>query len=166
MEMERVLQLADEIYIFPIGSTSGIKFYDRTPDKVVQELTGTIPEGVFHTDEHSIADAEWDDRVNQPNQTIMVKYVDGSNRVTTYIVTEEKYREILETIGTPEKRSDGIIVIDTREKEIKKGLNLTPKDIAEAAKKDNITLSEVKNANNELVNNRHYENLLNEPIDK
>ena len=115
MEIEQ--ELADEIYIFISKNMKGLKFIDRSPSKVEQKFAGQLPEGVFYSDIHSMSQAEWNDDINEPNGTKIVHYRDGSNNSRTYMVSEEKFQEILQSILKAKNYGDEQLVIDTREKE-------------------------------------------------
>ena len=114
------LEFADEIYIFVNEKIKGLKFYDRSPSKVEQKFAGQLPEGVFHTDKHSMEQVVWDEKVNEPNATKVVHYRDGSNNARTYMVSAEKFQEILESILTAQMEGRKTFVIDTRDKDIEK----------------------------------------------
>lgn len=155
-------------YIFAGEGLEGIKFYDRSPSKVEQKLIGELPDGVFHTDKNSISSATWNDDINKPNTTIMVNYREGSGKVTTYIVSEAKYQEILNAIINANKENSDKIVIDTREKETdiksqakKEIITITAKDIANLDKERKINLHDMDDANRELYNSEKskYEGL-------
>ena len=77
----------DEVYVFFDKNKPGFKFYDRSPKLGSQEamLVGVPPEGVYYT--YGIEDAEWDEEINRPGETVPVKYMDGTNTVTTVLVT-------------------------------------------------------------------------------
>lgn len=111
------LEYADEIYIFVSEDMKGLKFIDRTPSEAEQKFAGHLPEGVFHSDIHSISQAEWDEEVNEPNGTKLIHYRDGSNNARTYMVSAEKFQEILQTIMMAQKDGKGEFVIDTRDRE-------------------------------------------------
>lgn len=111
------LEYADEIYIFVSEDMKGLKFIDRSPSWVEQKFAGQLPEGVFHSDVHSMSQAEWDEEVNEPNGTKLIHYRDGSNNARTYMVSAEKFQEILETIMVAQKDGKGEFVIDTRDRE-------------------------------------------------
>lgn len=111
------LEYADEIYIFVSEDMKGLKFIDRTPSEAEQKFAGKLPEGVFHSDIHSMSQAEWDEEVNEPNGTKLIHYRDGSNNARTYMVSAEKFQEILQTIMVAQKDGKGEFVIDTRDRE-------------------------------------------------
>ena len=112
-------EFANEVHIF-ISSESGkkieiegLKFYDRSPEMPVQELTGILGEDTYLTDIHSIERTKWDDEINKEGESVEVNYMDGSNNVKTYVVSEEKFYEIINSIMEQRwERKDGIIKID------------------------------------------------------
>lgn len=113
MEME----LANEVHLFVefngvIVGNSGIMFYDRAPSKVEQKFAGGLPEQVYLTDKHSIQKVEWDEKVNKPFETVKVRYMDGSNDVTTYILPVKRMEKVLREIDEAIKRGDEKIRID------------------------------------------------------
>ena len=119
--MKRNLEFANEVYVFYDKNAPGFKFYDRTPEpgSIEGELTGVPPKGVYYTRE--IETAYWDDEINKPNETVPVLYMDGSNEVTTIMVSFEEMEEILKKIEEAKKsRIDGQFIIDLRriEKEV------------------------------------------------
>lgn len=111
------LEYADEIYIFVSEDMKGLKFIDRSPSEAEQKFAGQLPDGVFHSDMHSMSQVEWDEEVNEPNGTKLIHYRDGSNNARTYMVSAEKFQEILETIMMAQKDGKGEFVIDTRDRE-------------------------------------------------
>lgn len=152
MEFEREMNLANEIHIFPSDSKIGIMFYDKTPSETEQKLTGTVPQGVYHTKENSIEEVEWDDEINSPNVTISVRYMNGTNTVTTYVVTPQKFAEILNTIKKSIEAKEEQIVVDTREKEKdEKSKRNIINEISHLDKYANIKDSEIKNIQKELT---------------
>ena len=114
IELESEKELEDIVYIFTSSKDIGIKFYDRTPEpgSQVAKLIGTPPKGKYITDLSSISVEKWDDEMNIANGTKMVRYMDGSVKVTTIIVSEEKMLEILEKID--KSKDPDRIIIDTR----------------------------------------------------
>lgn len=123
--MER--ELADEVHIF-VSSESGervdiegLKFYDRSPSEQVQKLTGQLGSDVYLTDIHSIERAKWNNDINSPGKSVKVEYRDGSNSVRTYVVSEEKFYEIVNSImDQTRERKDGVIKIDVSDARDKK----------------------------------------------
>ncbi len=113
-------ELANEICIFISKDMPGIKFYDRTPSEEEQEFSGEFPEGVFQTDRYSISKVEWDEEMNEPNATRLIHYRDVSNTVRTYMVSAEKFQEILGAISSVKNTGNEYIIIDTREPEKEK----------------------------------------------
>lgn len=110
------LELADEVYIFYDEKKPGIKFYDRSPNMAEQRLTGVLAKGVYLTDKHSIEKVNWDAKFNVPNGTLHLSYMDGAHNATTYVVSKEKYTEILDCIKKSIVAKEDRIKIDTREK--------------------------------------------------
>lgn len=112
-------EFASEVHIF-ISSESGkkidiegLKFYDRSPEMPAQELTGILGGDVYLTNIHSIERTKWDDEINKEGEAVEVNYMDGSNSVKTYVVSEEKFYEIVNSIMSQTKeRKDGMIKID------------------------------------------------------
>ena len=156
MEIEQ--ELADEIYIFISKNMKGLKFIDRSPSKVEQKFAGQLPEGVFYSDIHSMSQAEWNDDINEPNGTKIVHYRDGSNNSRTYMVSEEKFQEILQSILKAKNYGDEQLVIDTREKEKKqtKDKVITSNNIMSADEKSKFSRQEIFNSIQEL--NQYKEN--------
>lgn len=133
------MEFADEVYIFTSEDKEGFKFYDRSPSRAEQEFAGELPEGVFITDKYSLESAKWDDEINIPNGTKIVRYRDGSNNATTYIVSEEKYQEILDKLLTASKENGDRIIIDTREIDKQKSeYNTSDRSQHERTSEDNI----------------------------
>ena len=119
--MKSNLEFANAVYVFYDKNAPGFKFYDRSPEpgSIEGELTGVPPKGVYYTRE--IETAYWDDEINKPNETVPVLYMDGSNEVTTIMVSFEEMEEILKKIEEAKKsRIDGQFIIDLRriEKEV------------------------------------------------
>ena len=113
MEME----LADEIYLFvEVGGkrdgNRGIKFYNRPLSKAEEMFAGGLPDGVYLTDKASIKPVEWDDKVNKPNETVRVHYMDGTHDATTYMLTTSKMAQVLDAINEAVKRGEKRIRID------------------------------------------------------
>ncbi len=171
------LEYADEIYIFVSEDMKGLKFIDRSPSEAEQKFAGQLPDGVFHSDMHSMSQVEWDKDVNEPNGTKLIHYRDGSNNARTYMVSAEKFQEILETIMMAQKDGKGEFIIDTRDRQIEaiqeretKGEGIegqaassvvvTPKDIAEADTENRIASSEIYEANKHLYTHKEYENYI------
>jgi len=165
------LEYADEIYIFVSEDVKGLKFIDRTPNEAEQKFAGKLPEGVFHSDVHSISEAEWDEEVNEPNGTKLIHYRDGSNNARTYMVSAEKFQKILETIFMAQENGKDEVIIDTKdrekeaiqERETAKGDGqtalsavVTPKDIVEADTENRIASSEIYEANKHLFTHKEY----------
>ena len=75
------------------------------------EKTILIKEGKYITDRTSISVAEWDEEMHVENGDRIVRYINGSVKVTTIIVPEEKMMEIID--GITKSEDPGRIVIDT-----------------------------------------------------
>ena len=116
--MEREIELSNEVHVFYDKTKPGFKFYDKSPEEGSPEgkLVGVPPKGVYYTRE--IETAEWDEEINKPGETVSVRYIEGSNNVTTIMVSVEEYCEILERFEEEKKKEyvDGKIRIDLRPK--------------------------------------------------
>lgn len=106
-------ELSNIVCIFTESKSVGIMFYDKTLEIESPEakFLGSLPEGKFLTDRASISEAKWDETMNVANGTNIVRYIDGSIKVKTIIVSEKKLREILDEIS--KSKDPGRIVIDT-----------------------------------------------------
>ena len=135
------LELANEVYVFYDKNLPGFKFYDRTPEpgSPVGKFAGVPPEGVFLA--YELEDAKWDDEINRPNESVLVKYVEGTNTVTTIMVTTEKMNELAKMYEDfKQKKLKGVLRIDLRERES----IISSKDIADLAKEEKIEISLVE----------------------
>lgn len=152
-------ELANEVFVFVDKTKLGFKFYDRTPEEGSAEarLVGTPPKGVYYT--YGIETAEWDEEINQPGETVPVMYKNGTNTVTTIMVTEQEMEEILEQIRLEEQKEsiDGKIRIDLRlrqkdfniEKLIRNGINDINKEDLDKLKLEGLNLEDKKYDNKE-----------------
>jgi len=120
-EREDDRELADIVYIFYSKEKQGIKFYDHSPYGPVAKLTGFLPEGQFKTEMHAISLVNWNDEVNKENTTELHRVKEGSVKIKTIMVSEEKFMEIADQI-LKQQNSDRII-IDINEKKIEKKLD-------------------------------------------
>lgn len=163
----REAEFADEIYIFVNENSKGLKFYDRAPSEPVQKFAGRLPQGVFLTDIQLVRQVEWDSDINVPNGTKVVRYVDGSNNATTYIVSAEKFQEISAAILVAQQRNETTIRIDTRSKEIirdtkngqlKSNGVITLSNLAEIAKNSQIGQSDIIDIKKELNGHQFPDN--------
>lgn len=122
-------EFTKEVHIFVTSESGkkieidGLKFYDRSPNVPAQELTGELVKDTYLTDIHSIERTRWDDEINKEGEAVEVKHMDGSNSIKTYVVSEEKFYEVVNSIMSQRKeRKDGMIKIDMsdwRDKKIK-----------------------------------------------
>lgn len=112
-EMEKERELADIVCIFTSPVQPGIMFYDRSPEPGSPEarFVGSLEEGKYITDRASISRAQWNEEMHVANGVRKVRFREGSAKVTTIIVTEEKMKDILDRISKSEDPSR--IVIDT-----------------------------------------------------
>lgn len=109
-------ELADVIYMFLEEGGKGILLYDRSEDISARDLAETLKEGEFITDTVSCESVEWDDRVNIPNESLRVRYAEGSRKETTYIVSKEKMIEVLSAILEANEENRSYIKLDSKEK--------------------------------------------------
>ena len=109
-------ELADVIYMFLEEGGKGILLYDRSEDISARDLAETLKDGEFITDTVSCESVEWDDRVNIPNESLRVRYVEGSRKETTYIVSREKMIEVLSAILEANKENRSYIKLDSKER--------------------------------------------------
>lgn len=109
-------ELADVIYMFLEEGGKGILLYDRSEDISASDLAETLKDGEFITDTVSCENVEWDDRVNIPNESLRVRYVEGSRKETTYIVSREKMIEVLSAILEANKENRSYIKLDSKER--------------------------------------------------
>lgn len=109
-------ELADVIYMFLEEGGKGILLYDRSEDISARDLAETLKDGEFITDTISCESVEWDDRVNIPNESLDVRYVEGSRKETTYIVSREKMIEVLSTLIQAKEEDIPYVVLDSKEK--------------------------------------------------
>lgn len=109
-------ELADVIYMFLEEGGKGILLYDRSEDINARDLAETLKEGEFITDTVSCESVEWDDRVNIPNESLRVRYAEGSRKETTYIVSKEKMIEVLSAILEANEENRSYIKLDSKEK--------------------------------------------------
>ena len=114
IQIESEEELADVVYIFTSPDKPGIKFYDRTPQKAEAAIVGTLPQGKFITDTSSIYTAQWDESINEENETVRIRVYDGAYKATTIMVSEEQFDEIIRKIVSQMKNDK--IIIDTRKK--------------------------------------------------
>ena len=84
-------ELADEIYVFTPSSKRGIMFYSRSSRRA-------LATGVFQTDIYSIQDADWNDHINSEEGPQVFRYRDGLVVTCTYVISEGKFRKILQEI--------------------------------------------------------------------
>ena len=146
------LELANEVYVFYDKNSPGFKFYDRNPDpgSVEGRLIGVPPEGVYYTEE--IETANWDDEINRPNETVPVRYINGTNQVTTIMVTIEEMDEIIKMLEEAEKsKIDGKMRIDLRIRE--KGYKISTKDLANLDIENKISNTDLEKYKKYLENN-------------
>lgn len=54
--------LANVVYVFCPSYEKGVMFYDQSPSGAVAKLTGSLPEGAFHSSGEKIV--EWNDEIN------------------------------------------------------------------------------------------------------
>ena len=101
LEVEKDLpSLANVIYLFISPDKPGIKFYDRSPDKLEGELTGSLSRESYITDITSISFVDWNPEENKPNLSEQVKINSGDTyTVTTIMVTESEMLRILQDIS-------------------------------------------------------------------
>lgn len=109
-------EFADVIYMFLEEGGKGILLYDRSEDISARDLAETLKDGEFITDTVSCESVEWDDSVNIPNESLRVRYVEGSRKETTYIVSREKMIEVLSAILEAKKENRSYIKIDPKER--------------------------------------------------
>lgn len=117
-DREVEMELANEVYIFYDKNKPGIRFFIRNPEEGTPEgkFAGLPPEGVYYTED--IHEAQWDDGINVPGETIPVRYKNGSNKVTTIMVSEEEMKGIVEQFEEDKKKGsfDGKIRVDLRQR--------------------------------------------------
>lgn len=110
--LEREMELADIVCIFTSPEQPGIMFYDRTPEPSPEaRFAVNLEEGKYITDRASISRTEWNEKIHIANGDRSVRFREGTAKVTTIIVTEEKMKDILDGISKSEDPSR--IVIDT-----------------------------------------------------
>ena len=112
-EMEKDRELADIVCVFTSPEQPGIMFYDRSPEPGSPEskFAGSLEEGKYITDRASISRAQWDEEMHVANGDRSVRFREGTAKVTTIIVTEEKMKDILDGISKSEDSSRIIIDI-------------------------------------------------------
>jgi len=112
-EMEKESELADIVCIFTSPEQPGIMFYDRSPEPGSPEarFAGSLEEGKYITDRASISRTEWNEEMHVANGDRSVSFREGTAKVTTIIVTEEKMKDILD--GISKSADPSRIVIDT-----------------------------------------------------
>ena len=148
-------ELANVVYIFTSPGMPGIKFYDRSREGAVAKFSGTLPNGKFQTDIYSISSVVWDEKINKPNQSQLIRVREGSYNVTTIIVPPEQLIRILQTIK--ESKDKQRIIIDVTYDKNEKDTTL---DISQLEQMKKELLSQVVNSN---LNNNDY---INEHIDE
>lgn len=150
-------ELANEVYVFVDKNKLGFKFYDRTPEEGSAEarLVGTPPKGVYYA--YGIETAEWDEEINQPGETVPVMYKNGTNTVTTIMVTEQEMEEILEQIRLEEQKEsiDGKIRIDLRQREKEVNIEKLIRNSINDIKKEDLNKLKLEGLN---LENKKYDN--------
>jgi hypothetical protein len=99
-------ELANVVYIFASKDMLGIKFYDKSPYGAVAKLAGSLPYGKYKTDIHSISKVSWDDEINEPNESHLIKTKNGSYKATTIMVSLEQFYMILYSIEKAKDKND------------------------------------------------------------
>ena len=143
-------ELANVVYIFTSPELPGIKFYDRSPEGAVAKFAGTFPKGVFQTDIHSISRVSWDENINKPNNSQLIKVREGSYTATTIIVSHEQLIKILQTVE--ESKDKEHIRIDVIENKYQKDVNF---DLSELEQMKKELMDRIINTN---LNNNYYTN--------
>jgi len=151
--------LADEIYIFVSKDKKGLKFIGSSPSDEEQKFAGELPEGVFYSKRNLMSSVKWDEEVNEPNGTRILHYRDGDNNARTYMVSEEKFQKILETVLTAQIEGKNELKIDTRDKvreEEKSDINME-QPVAQKVEEEKGIQQPVVEENSENIEQSHIE---------
>ena len=107
-------ETVNQVYVFAQGIDEGFMFYDQSPYGAVAKFAGYLPEGKFWSSGEFTA--KWDDKINGPraenyfvddDYSIIsdyrtIKTPKRKTNVTTIIVSEENFKNLISQIRNPQ----------------------------------------------------------------